>query len=143
MFLNFGKSRRHRELANLLDDDLVGLLEAGVEIEGKLTVGSGMLRLNTHLKGAITSEGTVVLAEQAEVDGDVQCRIVSITGKVKGSVHASERLEIREHGVVLGDIYTPCLVVEPGGYFDGECHMPLPEPEKQTTDGVDSKDSAL
>jgi cytoskeletal protein CcmA (bactofilin family) len=32
--------------------------------------------------------------------------------------------------VVLGDIYTPKLIIEPGGYFDGQCHMPLPEPEK-------------
>lgn len=142
MIFSFGKSRRHRELADLLDNDMVGLLEPGVEVEGKLAVTTGMLRLNTHLKGAIISEGTVIVAEQAEVEGEIHSRVLSITGKVKGAVHASERLEIKEHGVVLGDIYTPCLVIDPGGYFDGECHMPLPEPEKHTPDGVDSKDSA-
>ena len=63
-----------------------------------------------------------------EVEGDIQSRVVSITGKVKGTVHAKERLEIKEHGIVMGDIYTPCLLVDPGGFFDGQCHMPTPDP---------------
>ncbi len=142
MPFGFGKSRRQREMESLLDDNLVGMLEPGVELEGKLAATTGLLRLNTHVKGTILSEGTVILAEQAEVEGEVHSRILSVTGKVKGSVHVSECLEINEHGVVLGDIYTPCLVVDAGGYFDGECHMPLPEPERHTPDGVDSKDSA-
>jgi len=65
------------------------------------------------------------------VEGEVRSRLVSITGKLKGTVHAAERLEIKEKGVVVGDIYTPCLVIDPGGFFDGTCHMPTPEPEKQ------------
>jgi cytoskeletal protein CcmA (bactofilin family) len=28
----------------------------------------------------------------------------------------------------MGDIYTPCLLVDPGGFFDGQCHMPTPDP---------------
>jgi cytoskeletal protein CcmA (bactofilin family) len=142
MIFDFGKSRRRRELESLLDEDLVGLLEPGVEVDGRLSVSTGLLRLNTHVKGTILSEGTVIVAEQAEIEGEIHSRVLSVTGKVKGAVHASECLEINQHGVVLGDIYTPCLVVDAGGYFDGECHMPLPEPERHTPDGVDSKDSA-
>jgi cytoskeletal protein CcmA (bactofilin family) len=138
MAFGFGKSRRRRELAEL-PDDWVGWLEPGVELEGKMKVSSGLIRLNTHLKGEIVSEGTVVVHDQGEIDGDIHTRLISITGKVKGNVHATERLEIKEHGIVLGDIYTPCLVVDPGGYFDGQCHMPAPEPEKQTATGQDSR----
>ena len=74
----------------------------------------------------------VVVHDQGEVEGEIKSRVVSITGKVKGTVHAKERLEIKEHGIVLGDIYTPCLLVDPGGFFDGQCHMPTPEPASQT-----------
>jgi len=138
MPFGFGKSRR-RQLADL-PDDWVGWLEPGVEVEGKMKVTSGLIRVNTHFKGEISCEGTVVVHDQGEVDGEIHTRIISVTGKIKGNVHASERLEIKEHGVVLGDVYTPCLVIDPGGFFDGQCHMPTPEPAAQTTNGVDTKD---
>ena len=127
MPFGWGKSRRRRELAEL-PDDWVGWLEPGVELEGKLRVSAGLIRLNSHFKGEIYSEGAIVIPEQGEVEGEVHSKLVSVRGKVKGSVHASERLEIKEHGVVLGDIYTPCLVVDPGGFFAGQSHMPTPEP---------------
>jgi len=140
MFSSSKKNQRRRQLAELLDDDMVGLVEPGVELEGKIKFTSGMIRLNAHFKGEIQSEGAVVVADQGEVEAEIHARSVSIAGKVKGAIHASERVEIREHGVVLGDIYTPCLVVDPGGYFDGQCHMPTPGPQKQTARDAGSKE---
>lgn len=140
MAFGLGKTRRRRELEDILDDDLVGLLEPGVEVDGKMKIATGMVRLNSHFKGEVVSEGTLVVAEQGEIEGEIRAKVISIWGKVKGTVHASERLEIKEHGVVLGDIYAPALVVDPGGYFDGHCHMPTPEPEKQTTPGLGPKE---
>lgn len=121
------KNRKRHELAEFLDDDMVGLLEPGVEIDGKMKFTTGLLRLNAHYKGEINCEGTVVVADQGEVKAEIHTRIISIAGKVKGTVHASERIEIKEHGLILGDIYTPSLVIDPGGLFDGQCHMPTPE----------------
>jgi cytoskeletal protein CcmA (bactofilin family) len=137
MPFGFGKSSR-RQLADL-PGEWVGWLEPGVEVEGKMKVTSGLIRVNAHFKGEINCEGTVVVHDQGEVDGETRARIISVTGKIKGKIHASERLEIKEHGVVLGDIFTPCLLVDPGGFFDGQCHMPTPEPATQTANGVDTK----
>lgn len=131
MGFRFWNSERRRNLAEITDED-VGWLDAGVDVEGKIKVASGMIRLNAHVKGEIRSQGTVLVNDQGDIEGDIQAKLVSISGKVKGTVRASERLEIKEHGIVLGDIYAPCLVIDPGGYFDGQCHMPTPEPEKET-----------
>jgi len=131
MPFGFGKSKR-RKLADL-PDDWVGWLEPGVEVEGKMTVASGLIRINARFSGEIRAEGTVVVHDQGEVDGEIHTRVISVTGKIKGNIHASEMLEIKEHGVVLGEIFTPCLVIDPGGFFDGECHMPTPQPTAQTT----------
>lgn len=130
----FGSKKRKRpvQIGDSADDNLVALLEPGIEVEGKVRFSTGMIRLDTHFKGEIFCEGTVVVAEQGEIEGEIHTRLISIAGKVKGAVHASERLEIREHGILLGDIFTPCLVVDPGGYFDGQCRMPSPEPQGQT-----------
>ncbi len=126
MAMRFRDMLRRREPSDLIDHELVGLLEPGVEVEGRVNVASGMFRVNTHLKGEIHCEGVLVLAELGEVEGEIHSRLVSVAGKVKGSIHATEKVEIKPHGVVLGDIYTPALIVEPGGYFDGQCHMPVP-----------------
>jgi len=137
MPFGFGKSRRRRQMVDL-PDDWVGWLEPGVQVDGKIKVAAGLIRVNTHVNGEITCEGTVVVHDEGEVNGDIHTRKISVTGKIKGAVYASESLEIKEHGVVLGDIYTPCLVVDPGGFFDGQCHMPTPEPTIQTTHGPDT-----
>jgi cytoskeletal protein CcmA (bactofilin family) len=130
MTFRSAKNRRKHDFAGWIDDDLVGLVEPGMELEGKMRFTSGMVRLNAHYKGEIHCQGLVVVADQGELEAEIHAKAVSISGKVKGSIHASERLEIKENGVVLGDVFTPCLVVEPGGYFDGQCHMPTPSPEK-------------
>ena len=138
----FGLSKpgtRHRELSNL-PTDWVGWLEPGVEVEGMMKVTGGLIRLNSFFKGEIVSEGSVVVHDQGEVEGNIQCRVLSITGKVKGTVHAKERLEIKKHGSVVGNIYTSCLMIDPGGFFDGQCHMPTPEPAIPAPNGVDSQE---
>jgi len=137
MPFGFGKSKRKH--VSDLAGDWVGWLDPGVEVEGKMKVTSGLIRVNTHFKGEIASEGAIVVHDQGEVEGDIHSRIISVTGKIKGNVHASERLEIKEHGVVLGSIYTPCLLVDPGGFFDGQCRMPTPEPAAQNAPKVDAK----
>ena len=126
MFSAAKKGHRRQQLAELINDEMVGMIEPGIELEGRLKFASGMIRLNAHFKGEIQSEGLVVVADQGEVEAEIHARNISVAGKVKGAIHAMERIEIREHGVVLGDIYTPSLVVDPGGYFDGQCHMPAP-----------------
>ena len=138
----FGMSKsatRRRDLSDL-PADWVACLEPGVEVEGNLKVTSGSIQLNAHLKGDIVSEGAVTVHEQGEVEGNIDSRVVSITGKVKGNVHAKERLEIKEHGSVVGDIYTSCLLVDPGGFFDGQCHMPTTEATAQSPQGADSQE---
>jgi cytoskeletal protein CcmA (bactofilin family) len=140
--MTFGSEKKHRrrktDYAGWVDDDLLGLVEPGMELEGKMTFNSGMVRLNAHYKGEIHCQGLVVVAEQGELEAEIHAKVVSISGKVKGSVHASERLEIKENGIVLGDVFTPCLTVEPGGYFDGQCHMPTPISEKATAHETES-----
>ena len=82
----FGISKRphsHHEPLNL-PDDWVGWLEPGVELEGKMKIAGGLIRVNARFKGEVVSEGAVVVHDQGEVEGEIHARLVSITGKVKG-----------------------------------------------------------
>ena len=100
----FGMSKPARLRRDLSDfaDDWVGCLEPDVEVEGTMKAANGLIRINAHFKGDIVSEGAVVVPKQGEVEGNIQCRVVSISGKVKGNVYAKELLEIKEHGIVVG-----------------------------------------
>jgi len=126
MAFSISKSRSHPH-AEIADQDTVGFLEPSVDLEGKLSFSAGILRINSHVKGEIRCTGTIVVGEQGDVEAEIHTKAISIAGKLKGSIHATDRIEIKEHGVVLGDIDTPCLIVEPGGYFSGACQMPTPD----------------
>jgi cytoskeletal protein CcmA (bactofilin family) len=48
---------------------------------------------------------------------------VVISGRFDGVIFAKGRVEIQAKGVVTGEVHSPCLVIDPGGIFDGRCHM--------------------
>jgi cytoskeletal protein CcmA (bactofilin family) len=140
MAFGISKSAKRNHESSDFPDDWVGFLEPGVEVEGNMNVSGGLFRLNARFKGDIVSDGPVVVHEQGEVEGNIHSRAASIAGKVKGTVHTKDRLEIKEHGIVLGDIYTPCLLVDPGGFLNGQCHMPTSQPTSQPAEEVESKE---
>jgi cytoskeletal protein CcmA (bactofilin family) len=136
MRFDFLGRQKRQGLRAASNEELVALLEPGIEIEGQIKVSSGMVRLNCQFKGTICSTGTVVVASQGDIEADIEATQISIAGKVKGNVHASEHLEITEHGILLGDVETPLLKVDPGAFFTGHCDMPTAGLEKSAANEV-------
>lgn len=119
-------------------------LEPGADFEGKLTILPGTpVRLNSHFKGEIAGEGTILVAERGEVEANIACKSILVLGKVAGSVRAIEGVEIKKRAVVLGNLTTPLLIVEPGGYFDGQCHMPTERSNKHAEETAADHSAAV
>jgi cytoskeletal protein CcmA (bactofilin family) len=108
-----------------------GFLDQGVRFEGKLEA-EGTFRIDSALKGSIVSRGTLVLGEHAFVEGDIVGNAVLIGGRFAGKIRARDRVEVQANAVVTGDIETPCLIIEPGGVFDGQCQMPKADEQTLT-----------
>ena len=104
------------------NEEWTGFIDQGVSLEGTLTI-SGTFRIDGHMKGNIISEQTVVLGENAKVEGQIEGNRVVIAGRFDGVIFAKGRVEIQPKGVVTGEVHSPCLVIDPGGIFDGRCHM--------------------
>ncbi|MGA9884107.1 MAG: polymer-forming cytoskeletal protein [Candidatus Acidiferrales bacterium] len=102
-----------------------GFLEEGVRLEGKLET-SGTLRIDSAMKGTLISEGVLILGEHAQVEGEIIGNRVIILGRFTGTIRAKGRVEIHPKAIVSAEVHTPCMVIEPGSVFDGECHMPQP-----------------
>jgi cytoskeletal protein CcmA (bactofilin family) len=99
-----------------------GFIDQGVTLEGTLTV-TGTFRIDGNIKGNIISEQTVILGESAKVEGQIEGNRVVISGRFDGVIFAKGRVEIEAKGVVTGEVHSPCMVIDPGGIFDGRCHM--------------------
>lgn len=132
MRLDFMKRQYRQGLQMGADEEIVALLEPGMELEGEINVASGMFRLNCQFKGTIRSAGTIIVASQADVEGEIEAPQISIAGKVKGKIRALKQLEITEKGILLGDVETPLLKMDPGAFFTGHCDMSTHNLEKST-----------
>jgi cytoskeletal protein CcmA (bactofilin family) len=100
-----------------------GFLEQGVKLEGRLEA-TGTFRVDCATKGTLVSHETLILGENANAEGEIEGNHVIIAGRFQGTVRAKGRVEILTKAIVSGEIFTPCLVMEPGALFDGRCHMP-------------------
>ena len=111
-------------------EDWTGFLEQGVRLHGDLAA-TGTFRVNATVVGRLSSDGILILGEQADVDGEMEARIVMIGGKFKGTVRATDRVEVQSTGIVNGDVYGPCMVIAAGAIFQGRCHMVTDPPADQ------------
>jgi len=100
-------------------DSLIGV---GTRIEGNVSF-SGGLRVDGEIRGNITSEkglaGTLVISEQATVEGEISVGHVVINGTVIGPVFASESLELLPNARVTGDVEYHQLEMQQGAVVQG------------------------
>jgi cytoskeletal protein CcmA (bactofilin family) len=99
-----------------------GFLEEGVHFDGKLEV-PGTFRLDAVVKGTLVSSGTLILGEHSSMEGTIEGNAVTIGGRFDGIINARGKVEIQTGAIVIGEVHTPCLIIEPGAVFDGRCHM--------------------
>jgi len=75
------------------------------------------------VEGEVISDKTVVIAETASVKGPVTAQVVSISGRVNGSITAHQKLELLPTGQINGSITTKDLNIKSGATFNGKCTM--------------------
>ena len=108
-----------RELTNAED---VSILSSGVKIEGKL-FSDGNVRIDGTLTGDVTVNGNLTLGDSAQLKGNIKANNVSVSGKVEGTIIASDKLILESKSALKGDLITKILVIEEGAKFDGNSSM--------------------
>ncbi len=101
-----------------------GFIDRDTEMTGDIKF-SDSFRIDGTFKGKILSGNTLIVGEGGMVEADVDVANISVNGVVKGTLKASERVEIYSLGRVTGEIITPKLIVEDGAFFQGSCQMEL------------------
>ncbi len=99
----------------------IQMLGPKMTLEGTL-VFEGMMIINGHVKGTIESkEGTIVIGEQAVIHADVYVSNAKVSGEVRGTINAFDRIELHPPARVFGDLTAPVVLIDAGVTFDGKC----------------------
>ena len=84
------------------------------------TTTSDDLRLDAIIDGPISLNcQRLTVGETAKATADVIAREVIVYGELSGHLQAVDRIEIKKHGSVTGDLTTPRILIEDGAYFKG------------------------
>ena len=98
------------------------LIGAGTSIEGNV-VFTGGLRVDGQVKGNIIAEdgkpGTLVISEQARVEGEIRVPHIVINGTILGPVQSTEYVELQAKANVTGDVRYNTLEMQLGAVVQG------------------------
>jgi cytoskeletal protein CcmA (bactofilin family) len=107
------------------------IIGAGISLQGTLT-GKGGVRIEGLFEGNIALEGPLVVGEQGRILAkEIRAPSIVIGGTVQANVIA-DRVQVLRTGKVWGDVITPNLATEEGGFLKGTIKMPEEAPGEQT-----------
>jgi cytoskeletal protein CcmA (bactofilin family) len=116
----FGNGKTEKPQSQI--DSLIGV---GTHIDGNVNF-SGGLRVDGRVTGNIVALGdkpsTLVLSDQAVIEGKIIVSHAVINGTVTGAIHASEYLELQPKAKVSGDVHYKAMEIQLGASVDGMLH---------------------
>jgi cytoskeletal protein CcmA (bactofilin family) len=93
-----------------------------LEIEGEIE-GDEDLVIQGQVQGKIVSRKSLTVDDSGNVEAMVTTESMTVAGKLSGNVEASEKVEIRKDGKMIGDIKAPRVIIADGAKFKGNIEM--------------------
>lgn len=100
----------------------LSLVGKGSTVEGSIKTDGG-IRIDGTVIGEIRAKAAAAVGEGGVVDGSLTAKSISVAGKVRGNLTATEKLTLESRSIVSGDIRAARLIVDEGAVFDGKCKM--------------------
>jgi cytoskeletal protein CcmA (bactofilin family) len=101
-------------------DSLIGV---GTSIEGKVRF-SGGLRIDGEVRGSVeavagVSSSTLVVSDQARIEGAVSVAHLVLNGTIVGPVSVLESLEMQPKARIVGDVTYAAIEMHQGAVIEG------------------------
>lgn len=81
------------------------------------------IRVEGEVKGTISCDGTLFVAEGAVVSATVDAENINVAGDLSGEVRCRGRLQILPSGRVRAKVSTNALVIQEGAIYEGQLEM--------------------
>ncbi len=106
----------------IIDDISINtIVGPGSEIKGDIHTVSGFLRIDGDIHGNVTTEGRIIIGENARIRGNISAQSVSIGGVVHGDIIAPDYVTILSSGMVIGTILTKKIRIDENVILHGFC----------------------
>ncbi|MFC1813138.1 polymer-forming cytoskeletal protein [Thermodesulfobacteriota bacterium] len=94
------------------------IIASGTKLSGEIQVGSKM-QVDGEFSGTINAKSIIYVGKTGLIEGEIVSQKLVVTGCFLGTAHCEE-IEILASGKVVGQITSKVLVIERGGFFEGE-----------------------
>ena len=118
--------RKNRDQHTSRGEQVVSIIGESLHFKGELSAGEDLI-----IEGTV--EGTIdqgscclTLRPNGKILADVNATKIFIEGDVKGDLHATVSVTIRETGSVSGNIVAPTVAIYEGATFNGSIEMRSP-----------------
>ena len=98
------------------------ILGPTLEIQGEIE-GAEDLVIQGTVHGKIVSQKNLTVDSSGKVEASITTKNLAVSGMLTGNVNASERVEVRKEGKMVGDIKAPRVVIADGAKFKGNIEM--------------------
>jgi cytoskeletal protein CcmA (bactofilin family) len=99
------------------------VIGTSIAIVGDVT-GSEDLTILGRIEGKVTlPKHSVTVGQSGRIVADIQAKVVSVAGEVRGNLVASEQIVIRKTATMLGNLTAPRVGLEDGCCFRGSVEM--------------------
>ena len=102
--------------------EIKAFLGPGSQFEGKLMFDE-VVRLDGTFRGEVNSSDTLIVGDAADIQAEVNVGTLILSGRFKGNIKATSRVELRAPARIEGNIETPVLVMEEGVVMNSSVTM--------------------
>lgn len=115
-----------RERRDIEESDNVSVIGETLYFKGELSAGEDLVIEGT-VEGTINQgKCCLTVKPKGRLVANVNATKIFIEGKVKGDLHATVSVKVREGGEVEGNIVAPSVALEEGATFNGNIEMRSP-----------------
>jgi cytoskeletal protein CcmA (bactofilin family) len=103
-------------------------LSSSTVVEGNIALDND-IRIAGSVVGKINTKGTLIVEQTGKIKGEIKANSATIAGRIQGNIECDGLMILESRSCFVGDIKTRQIVINENAEFQGNCAMPLSEPE--------------
>ena len=125
-------SGKPNETVDTASDQISTFIAPGAIVDGPLTTKEST-RVDGTVNGNVTVNGSLILGQDAKINGAVTATNLFLAGEINGNVSCgSGKVEISDTGKLIGDLTAKSLVIDENAVFQGQCTMTTEKTSAET-----------